>query len=65
LTEVSLKYTEPDIIGSGANATQRLWRLTDAHGQLTAAKYFVVDGSPYIDRIENIGWVIKLRSAGA
>ncbi len=65
LTEVSLKYTEADIIGDGADATQSLWRLSDAHGQLTSSKYFVVDGSPYIDRIQDIGWVVRLRAAGA
>lgn len=65
LTEVSLRYKEADLVGAGADGVEHFWRLTDAHGQQTAQKDFVVDGIPYIDRIQDIGWVVRLRAAGA
>lgn len=62
--EVSLTYTEAELIGPKPLAAGQQWfiRLNDAHGQLTSPKFFFHTRPPYVDRNRDMGWVMWLRA---
>lgn len=60
LSEISLAYSEPDLVGESEEDTQILWRISEGQGQNTATRYFFPKGPPYPDRIKTIGWLIGL-----
>jgi hypothetical protein len=62
LTEVSLTYTEPELVGGPpADGVEFAYLLRDAHGQQLYPRYFVPAAPPYPDRINDIGWRVRLR----
>lgn len=69
LREISLTYTEAELTGGyNEHATLQsgedwLIKLTDAHGQEISNQYWLIDVRPYPDRIQDIGWTMKLRRA--
>jgi len=64
LAEVSLTYTEAEIMGPAlARNQQWFWRLAEAHGQATRTRDFLIDKPPYPDRIKDMGWAVYLRRA--
>lgn len=64
LIEVSLTYTEEELAGRPlAKNEQWFYKLVDAHGQETSEKYFILTKPPYVDREENMGWVVWLRAS--
>lgn len=61
LTEISLTYTEAELVGAHlTDAQQFFWVLREGHGQAMRARYFTVKNPPHPDRVKTIGWVIKL-----
>jgi hypothetical protein len=61
LSEVSLTYTEDELLGRPLGALEQwYYLLRDAHGQGLADRYFGVSGPPKPDRISTIGWVVQL-----
>lgn len=64
LYEVSLTYTEPELLGIPISDSQQFaYVLRDAHGQSMIPRYYIVAAPPYPDRIQDIGWRIRLRAA--
>jgi len=64
LSEVSLTYTEAELTGDPVGeAEEWVYVLRDAHGQEMADRYFTIAAPPMPDRIDTIGWVIRLRPA--
>lgn len=69
LREVSLTYTWGDLTGEPLLANQeRTFRLSGAHGQMVdtngapVTRDFQIARPPYVDRIEDMGWIVVLRS---
>jgi hypothetical protein len=64
VSEVSLTYTEAELAGAGLTGSQE-WviRLKDAHGQGIRTRDFVLEGSPWPDRVKTLGWMMNLRRA--
>lgn len=63
LYEVSLTYTEPELLGYPIPAgTEFTYVLRDAYGQSLIPRHYVVAAPPYPDRIETLGWRIRLRA---
>lgn len=70
ITEVSLTYTYEELtketaVGSAsclAANQEFFWQIEGAHGQLFPAVAYMLDGRPYPDRIETIGWVVILKA---
>jgi hypothetical protein len=62
LKEISLTYTEAEIAGPPSDPTMEdfLIRIQDAHGQAIPDRYFQPAGPPYPDRIQGMGWAMKL-----
>ncbi len=61
LSEVSLTYTEAELDGSVLLPTQQWYYvLRDAHGQEMRDRYFGLKDPPRPDRINTIGWIVKL-----
>lgn len=63
LTEVSLTYTEAELYPRVAPHQELLYCLREAHGQATADRLFTVASPPAPDRVDTIGWVLKLARA--
>lgn len=63
LSEISLTYTEAELVGTLTMGTQLLWKISEGHGQATRTRYFIPKGPPYPDRVKNIGWQIALENA--
>lgn len=64
LVELSLTYTEAEIIGPVLEDGQEwLIRVDDGMGQGVASRYYAVDGPPSPDRNKSLGWIVKLRRA--
>lgn len=63
--EVSLTYTEAELIGPQPLAANQRWliRISEAHGQENTDKYFIHTKPPYVDREKDMGWVMWLRVA--
>lgn len=62
LKEVSLTYTESDLLGISLNAGQEFYyRISDAHGQGIATTYWIPSATPIPDREQDIGWIVHLR----
>lgn len=62
LTEISLSYTEAQLLGQPLASNQELViALGDAHGQGSSWHYFRYARPPYIDRVRDFGWVAVLR----
>lgn len=65
LREISLTYTEAELIGPTLVAGQEwLIKISDAQGQAIADRYWVVQEPPFPDREQDIGWTVKLAKAG-
>lgn len=63
LTEISLTYTEAELSGQTATATQEVYyKLVDAQGNGMATRYFVVHRPPVPDRDKGIGWILTLNA---
>jgi hypothetical protein len=66
LTEVSLRYTEAELHPSTVGATEWAYRITDAHGQQLAPRFYTVSKPPAIRRGDHTtdatDWAITLRS---
>ena len=62
LKEISLMYTEAELAGADLEVNQE-WviRLKDAYGQAIRTRDFVLEGSPWPDRVKTIGWVVNLK----
>lgn len=64
LSEISLTYTEAELIGDGlANGVEWFIKLSDGRGQEVADRYFTVTRPPFPDRINDIGWTMELLRA--
>ena len=68
LHEVSLTYTETDLLGAaGGNLAANVeffYKLVGTHGQLQVTRYFVIGKRPVIaDREKTIGWIVTLERA--
>ena len=65
LREVSLTYTEAELVGVQPLAINQRWliRLSEAHGQLNDDKYFIHAKPPFVDREKDMGWVMWLRAS--
>lgn len=61
LSEVSLTYTEDELDPSGVAGTQVIYLLRDAHGQSIKDRYYVLISPPKPDRVNTIGWMLRLR----
>jgi hypothetical protein len=62
LSEISLTYTHPELVGPPALESSEMWvRIEDAHGQLIPDSYWQAAGAPESDRINTIGWIWRLR----
>lgn len=62
LREISLTYTEAEIIGPTLTAGQEWFiKITDAQGQAIADRYWVIAKPPFPDREKDIGWKVELR----
>lgn len=67
IKEVSFTYTEAEVAGPPANPDSQefLIKIGDAHGQAVPDRYFQPLGPPYPDRIQGMGWQMRLvRSTG-
>jgi hypothetical protein len=68
LREVSLTYTHLELTGKsdavmlGKNQ-EFLIKLTEAHGQGNPVRYFQHSRPPFVDRENDMGWVVWLRDA--
>lgn len=63
LTEVSLTYTEPELLGLPLiEGDEFAYVLRDAYGQDLIPRYYVVSAPPYPDRIETMGWRVRLKA---
>lgn len=61
LSEVSLTYTEAELTGRPLGASEQwFYKLTDAHGQGMEPRYYGLKDPPSPDRINTIGWKVKL-----
>ena len=68
ITEVSISYTEAELVGVRATMgknQQWLILLREGHGQASREKAFIHDKPPFIDREKNLGWTMWLRAAEA
>lgn len=64
LSEVSLTYTEAELVGVDVMAHEQwLYVLREAHGQEMRDRFYSLSAPPMPDRISTIGWVVKLRPA--
>jgi hypothetical protein len=63
LSEVSLTYTEAELTGNPAVNEEWVYVLREAHGQLMEDRFYSLAAPPMPDRIETIGWILKLRPA--
>lgn len=65
MKEISFTYTEAEISGPPADSdTQDFFiKIEEAHGQATVTRYFTPSGPPYPDRIQGMGWAMKLTPA--
>jgi hypothetical protein len=63
LSEVSLTYTEDELNPSAAANEDVFYLLRDAHGQSIADRYFTVSEPPKPDRVNTIGWIVRLKQA--
>jgi hypothetical protein len=65
LHEVSLTYTQPELVPS-INANQELlYKLVPQHGQGSPTRWFTLAAPPVEDRAKTIGWIMKLRKVEA
>jgi hypothetical protein len=61
LTEVPLTFTESELYLPGnVDGREYLYKLSDAHGQGIATRYFVCAAPPTPDRERDIGWIVRL-----
>lgn len=67
LREVSLTYTEAELVGPTPLPTNQRWliKISEAHGQANRDRYFVHTKPPYVDREKDMGWVMWLRPSEA
>lgn len=67
LREVSLSYTEAELVGPKPPPKGLQWfiRITEAHGQATRDKDFIHTRPPHVDREKDMGWILSLRSVEA
>mgnify|MGYP003395184021 CR=1 FL=1 len=66
LTEVSLTYTEAELVGFNLGPGEEWFlKITDAHGQGTTPRYYTHDKPPFIDRVKDMGWILWLRKVEA
>lgn len=65
LREVSLTYTEAELIGPSSLGKNERWliRIDEAHGQENTSRYFVHTKPPYVDREKDMGWIVWLRAS--
>lgn len=64
LREVSLSYTYDELTGGDLEHNQEwLIILKEAHGQGQPDRAFVVETAPFVDRVKDMGWQIRLRRA--
>jgi hypothetical protein len=61
LSEVSLTYTEDELNPPYILGSEIFYRLAEAHGQSQADRLFQLADPPKADRVETIGWIIRLR----
>lgn len=64
LQEVSLTYTEAELVGSYSQGVEWLYKISDAQGQEIADTFWVLKTKPYPDRIKTLGWIMELEKAG-
>lgn len=61
-TEISLTYTEAQLTGQPLTKRQELfYGIGEAHGQGSNTRLFQLSGTPWIDRVKDMGWVMSLR----
>jgi hypothetical protein len=66
ITEISLSYTYDEITGGSlGNSVQWLLKLTEALGQGNPDRYMVPSRPPFVDREQDMGWVVHVRAANA
>jgi len=67
LREVSLTYTESELMGAakGDIVTTKDWlfAVREANGQAQSTRYYEMEGVPFLDREDEIGWRITLNRA--
>jgi hypothetical protein len=64
LTEISLTYSAADLCPRDLRANQELfYAIGDANGQASPISVWSVQAPPYVDRIKDLGWVLRLLSA--
>lgn len=63
LREISLTYTEAELAGAGDPTVEWFIKLSDDHGQAIPDQYWMVTERPWPDRIQDIGWKVRLRRA--
>jgi hypothetical protein len=62
ITEVSLTYTESELVGEGLGDNEEwLFRIDEAHGQGSRSRLFKLNRPPFVDREKDMGWVLYLR----
>lgn len=62
VTEVSLTYTHDELMGDSLGETEEwLFRLSEAHGQGNPDRYFVRSRPPFVDREQDMAWVLYLK----
>lgn len=62
LREVSLQYTETELMGGAPSpGTEVYYRIDDAHGQGIATTYWVPAKKPTPDRETDLGWAVALK----
>lgn len=61
---ISLTYTEAELAGDDlAENQQWVIRLKDAYGQKIRERNFILEGSPWADRLKDLGWSMTLLRA--
>jgi hypothetical protein len=62
LTEVSLTYTEAELTGGTLPANvQWMFRISEAHGQGSSSRHFAHVRPPFVDREQDMGWILWLK----
>lgn len=61
VTEVSLTYNLAELLKPTEAGIEHLVKIAEGHGQGNAPMYFTHERRPFVDREQDMGWVMWLR----
>jgi hypothetical protein len=62
LREVDLRYAEAELTQEPVRQNEDVYyRIEEGQGQKIRTRYFMLDATPEADRVQSMGWIVRLR----